>query len=60
MSLITINYGTFLFWDISLKVCNNACIMPSFVKKIILVNFYLVFLKWTILLIFEDTVSVKF
>ena len=23
----------FVFWNISFKVCNNACIMPSFGKK---------------------------
>ena len=23
----------FLFWNISFKVCNNACIIPSFGKK---------------------------
>ena len=33
-TLITINYGNyFVFWDFSSKVCNNACIMPSFGKK---------------------------
>ena len=31
--LITLKYGTFLFWNISFKVCNNACIMPRFGKK---------------------------
>ena len=29
-----INYGTFfVFWNISFKVCNNACIMPRFGKN---------------------------
>ena len=23
----------FVFWNISFKVCNNACIMPRFVKN---------------------------
>ena len=52
----TISYGTyFLFWDISFKVCNNACIMPSFGKNKF-INFYSLFLKWIILLILKVTV----
>ena len=52
-SLIIINYGTyFIFWDITFKVCNNACIIPSFGK---IINFYSVFLKRTILLILKIT-----
>ena len=35
----------FVFWNISSKVCNNACIL-SVSRKIILVNFYSVFLKY--------------
>ena len=35
-SLIAINDGTyFVFWDISFKVWNNACIMPSFGREIV-------------------------
>ena len=30
-TLITITDGNiFVFWNFSFKVCNNACIMPSF------------------------------
>ena len=43
----------FLFWDILLKVCNNACIMPSLGKKSFSSIFYSVFLKSMILLILE-------
>ena len=46
-TLITISYGTnFGILDFfSFKVCNNGCIMPSFIKKIIFINFYSVFFK---------------
>ena len=38
-SLITINYGNyFVFWNISSKVCNNACIIPIFGKTITFIN----------------------
>ena len=33
-TLITINYVTFFFWNISFKVCYDAYIMPRFGKKI--------------------------
>ena len=32
-NLITINDGTFLFWNFSFKVHNSACIVPSFGKN---------------------------
>ena len=32
-TVMTINYVFFVFWNISFKVCNNACIMPRFGKN---------------------------
>ena len=31
----------FVFWNISFKVCNNACIMPKFGKNSFFINFLL-------------------
>ena len=47
----------FLFWNIPFKVCNNACIMPNFGKKI--VNFYSL-KKMNDTDNFEDNFFVKF
>ena len=45
-SLNTTNYGTFfVFWNITLKVCNNACILRIFGKKRSFIHFYSAFLK---------------
>ena len=60
-TLVTIYYGTyFVFWDISFKVCNSACIMPSFDKNNHFIHFYSVFCLWNKFLIMNITVLYNF
>ena len=48
-----------LFCNISFKVCNNACIMPSFGKNYF-INFYSVFLKMNDTVDFGDKTLYNF
>ena len=49
----------FLFWDIAIKVCNNACIMPRF-GKYRFHHFLLSVLKMNGTVDFEDNFFVHF
>ena len=44
----------FVFWNFSFKVCNNACIMPSFGKKNVFHQFLLSGFKMNDTVNFED------
>ena len=59
-SLFTINYGTtFLSWNISFKVCNNACIMHS-LEKNHFHQFLLSVFKMNDTVNFEDNFVIQF
>ena len=58
-TVITINYSTFLFWDISFRVCYNACIITR-LRKNHFHQFSLSVFKMNDTVNFEDNFFVHF